>query len=124
MIPQLRDPLDVQDRMKEEIQAVISTRTLKEWLDSFAGKDTCVTAVSDLEELLHDPHVIHRQMLPEAEVPGLGRVRQVGIPIKLSRTPGQIRATVPESGEHTAQLLAECGISQEELLSLREQGIV
>ena len=123
-IPKLGDALAVQDRMKEEIQAVILTRTRDQWLEAFAGKDTSVTAVNDLEELLHDPQVMHRQMLPEVEHLGMGRLRQVGIPIKLSHTPGQIRTTAPELGEHNAQLLAECGISEEELARLQEQGVI
>ncbi len=125
LIPRLADPLATQDRMKEEIQAVISTRTRDEWLAVFVGKDTCVTAVSDLDELLRDPQIMHRQMLPEVDFPGgTGRQKQIGIPIKLSHTPGQIRTDAPALGQHTGQLLAECGIAQEELPRLREQGII
>ena len=76
--------------------AVFRTRTQKEWLDLLMHEDACVTAVQSLDEVFADPHVLSRQMLVETTHPQAGRVRQIGIPIKFSETPGEIREPAPE----------------------------
>jgi len=63
-------------------------------------------------------------MVVELDQPGFGAVRQLGFPVKLSRTPAAIENPAPALGEHTAELLAEAGYSAEEIQALEEQGAV
>jgi crotonobetainyl-CoA:carnitine CoA-transferase CaiB-like acyl-CoA transferase len=58
------------------------------------------------------------------EQPGLGEVRQLGFPIKLSRTPAGIDRPAPALGEHTMEVLTEAGYSAEEVEALAESGAV
>ncbi len=71
--------------------------------------------VQDYEELVNDPQVIANAYIQEVERPGHGPVPMVGAPVKFSRTPGEIRRLAPALGEHTHEVLLECGLTQEEL---------
>jgi crotonobetainyl-CoA:carnitine CoA-transferase CaiB-like acyl-CoA transferase len=86
--------------------------------------DVCVGKVYDVDEMVRDPQVTHRQMIVEAEHPTHGRVRQVGIAIKLSETPGSIRSAAPLANEHTDLVLKDLGLSAAEIVALREKKVV
>ena len=70
-----------------EIAAVFRERTRDEWT-AFAGEhDCCLEPILDLDEVLDSELVRARGMVVELDQPGIGPVKQVGAPIKLSRTP-------------------------------------
>jgi crotonobetainyl-CoA:carnitine CoA-transferase CaiB-like acyl-CoA transferase len=56
------------------------------------------------------------------EQPEFGEIRQLGFPIKLSRTPACIDRPAPGLGEHTAEVLSQTGYSPEEIQALEEAG--
>ena len=62
-------------------------------------------------------------MLVEHEHPSAGTIKSIGIPVKLSETPGAIRRAAPRLGEHTDAVLRECGLSDREIGELREAGV-
>jgi crotonobetainyl-CoA:carnitine CoA-transferase CaiB-like acyl-CoA transferase len=111
-------------RAREEIQAIIRTRTRDEWFELLVKHDVCVGKVYDVEEVFRDPQVLHRQMVVEVEHPTLGKVREVGIAIKMSETPGSIRRLGPHTGEHTDEVLRELGMTPGEITALREKKVV
>jgi crotonobetainyl-CoA:carnitine CoA-transferase CaiB-like acyl-CoA transferase len=61
-------------------------------------------------------------MVVEWEQPELGPVRQLGVPVKLSRTPGDVHAPAPALGEHTEAVLSDAGFSEQEIAALLESG--
>ena len=61
-------------------------------------------------------------MVISYEQPELGEIKQLGFPIKLSRTPASVERPAPALGEHTAELLMEAGYSAEEVKALEESG--
>jgi formyl-CoA transferase len=63
-------------------------------------------------------------MVIEVEHPILGKIKQVGIAPKFSKTPGKVRSLAPLPGEHTDEILEELGFKLEEIQSLRQEGIV
>ena len=112
----------------EEIRASFKnaflTRTRDEWFDLLMKADTAVGKVYDIHELSSDPQVLHREMVVEVEDPAKGKVRQVGIGIKLSETPGKIRKLAPHPGEDTKAILVELGFSEEEMERLYHDKVV
>ncbi len=100
------------------------TRTRDEWFEHLKQYDICVAPVYSLEQAAADPHNRARQMVVEVEHPRLGAVRQVGIGPKFSETPGAIRTTAPRPGQHTDEVLAAAGYTQEQIEGLRTLGAV
>ena len=61
-------------------------------------------------------------MMVETEHPIAGRVKNIGIPIKLSETPGRFQRPAPTLGQHTDEVLTELGCSPDEIAKLRAEG--
>jgi len=61
-------------------------------------------------------------MVVEMDQPGFGRVRQLGVPVKMSRTPGDPTRPAPAFGEHTKEVLREAGYSDEQVAAMLESG--
>lgn len=109
-----------------EVQAIFAGRTRDEWQD-FAGKhDCCLEPVLELDEALSSDLVRERDMVIELDQPGAARpVRLLGVPVKMSRTPGDPnRSPGPGLGEHTEDLLREAGYSPAEIADLLARGAV
>jgi alpha-methylacyl-CoA racemase len=111
-------------RCREEIEAIMRTRTRDEWYDYLTKADVCVGKVYDAHEMVRDPQVQARDMIVEIHHPRHGKVTQFGQPIKLSDTPGSIRSASPYSGEHTDQVLRELGMESGEIEKLRASKVV
>ena len=71
-----------------------------------------------------DPQVLARDMLIQLAHPEVGTFQTTGLPVKLSHTPGRITRRPPLLGEHTDEVLRECGLSDEEVVGLRGRGII
>jgi len=69
-----------------------------------------------------DPQALARDMVVELEHPRAGRTRALGLPIKLSATPGKVARAAPLLGEHTRQVLGEYGFSPREIEDLVRAG--
>ena len=107
------------EEMKAHFQKIFLTKTRKEWFDFLKSKDICASPVYELDEVFSDPQILHRQMLLELDHPTEGKVKQVGIPIKLSETPGEVKKFGALLGEHTDEILLYSGYTQEEIAQLR-----
>jgi crotonobetainyl-CoA:carnitine CoA-transferase CaiB-like acyl-CoA transferase len=110
--------------IREEMTRIFLTKTREEWLDLLMKEDTCVTAVHSLEETFSDPQVLHRKMLVEVPHPKAGRTKQIGVPIKFSETPGEIRNPAPEIGQHTEEILQGLGYNKNRIEQLRKEGVI
>ena len=83
-----------------------------------------MSKVYNLNEVFLDPQVLHRKMVVEIDHPSLGKIKQLGISIKLSDTVGQIRSLSPILGEHTEEVLQDLGYTSEDIRRLRQAKIV
>jgi crotonobetainyl-CoA:carnitine CoA-transferase CaiB-like acyl-CoA transferase len=109
-----------------EVEAIFASRTRAEWT-AFAGEhDCCLEPVLELEEALDSELVRAREMVVELDQPGAAEpVRLLGVPVKLSRTPGDpARAPGPALGADTDAVLAAAGYAPEEVEALKAQGAV
>ena len=77
-------------------------------------------AVRDLAEVFNDPQLAAREMIQAVEHATLGSVRALGVPIKLSDTPGAVRTAPPTLGQHTDQILrTDLGLTDADIARLR-----
>lgn len=80
--------------------------------------------IYSVADIVHDPHYLAREMIIPAELPGKVAVKMPGIAPKLSETPGAVRWSGPELGEHTDAVLADLGMTELQILDLRQRGVV
>ena len=103
---------------------LFATRTRDDWYDHLSKTDICVGKMLTLDELEHDPQIKARNMIVEVETPTGEKVKQVGISIKFSETPGSIRSVAPSLGQHTDAVLADLGYSPEQIERWRGDGAI
>lgn len=106
--------------VENDVRSIFLTRTRDEWFDFLIANDVPVGKVYSLDEVFTDPQLLHRKMLLEFDHPTLGKVKQPGISIKLSTTPGQVRSLAPYAGEHTGEIMKALGYTDSEIESLRK----
>ena len=100
------------------------TKTRDEWFELLKDKDISVGKVYSLDEAINDPQIVDRGMVVEVETPDGGTVKQPGIAIHLSDTPGEVRHTGPVTGQHTREVLLALGYTQDRVDDLiREEAI-
>jgi alpha-methylacyl-CoA racemase len=105
---------------------IFAGRTREQWSAFAAEHDCCLEPVMELDEALSSELVGAREMVVQLDQPGAQRpVRLLGLPFKLSRTPGDPgRAPGPGLGEHTREVLAEAGFGGSEIDALLAAGAV
>ncbi len=106
----------------EPIAEVFRARTREEWRAFNDEHDAMIEPVLDLDEALDSELVRAREMVVELEQPELGPVRLLGVPVKLTRTPGDPSRPAPALGEHTEEVLSAAGFSGEEIGALVAAG--
>jgi alpha-methylacyl-CoA racemase len=107
-----------------QVMAIFKERTRGDW-EAFAREhDCCLEPLLELDEALDSELVRAREMVVEIEQPGVPQpVRQLGIPVKLSRTPGSsARLPGPALGEHTEELLLGAGYTPEQVAAMLSAG--
>jgi crotonobetainyl-CoA:carnitine CoA-transferase CaiB-like acyl-CoA transferase len=107
-----------------QVADVFRARTRDEWRAFNDEHDAMIEPVLGLDEALAAELVREREMVVELEQPGLGPVRLLGLPIKLSRTPGDATRPAPALGEHTEEVLREAGLDPERVDALLASGAV
>jgi alpha-methylacyl-CoA racemase len=107
-----------------EVEAIFAARTREQWRAFASEHDCCLEPVLELDEALDSELVRAREMVVELDQPGAKRpVRLLGVPVKLSRTPGNPnRAPGPGLGEHTREVLAALGYDARQIDALLESG--
>ena len=121
---------DAQGGHRQEIfdflEETFKTRTRDEWFELLKDQNISVGKVYSLDEALADPHMVHRGMVVEVEAPDLpeGKVSQVGIPIRLSDTPGRVRHVGSVTGQHTGEVLRALGYTREQVKDLQQREVV
>jgi crotonobetainyl-CoA:carnitine CoA-transferase CaiB-like acyl-CoA transferase len=111
------------DALYETLRDLLSTRTTAAWLDDLDAGNVPAMAVLSGEDLIADDHLNATDFWHQFEMEQIGTVRMPGIPMQFSATPGAIRRPPPRLGQHSVEVLGECGLAADEIQQLIEQGV-
>jgi crotonobetainyl-CoA:carnitine CoA-transferase CaiB-like acyl-CoA transferase len=106
------------DALAAALAPLFRGRTTAEWLAALDAAGVPAGPVLSIAEVLAHPQTVARDMVPEVEHTTVGRVRTLGLPLKLSATPGGVHRAAPLLGEHTREILREHGYSAAEIDAL------
>lgn len=112
--------LELADLIAEKLQ----TRSSDEWEVLLNENGIPCGPLYRVDQALEHPQVQHRAMVVEKEHPTAGLIRLLGLPVKLSDTPGEVRLAPPVLGQHTRDILTTIGYSPEDVRRLAEDGVL
>jgi crotonobetainyl-CoA:carnitine CoA-transferase CaiB-like acyl-CoA transferase len=107
----------------DHLRTIFASKTLAEWKESLAGVDCCWAPVQNFAEVLEDPFFAEREMVVTTGDPDPKRAKTMGVPIKLSDTPGGVRTLPDNFGESTAAVLKGLGYSDQEIKQFSDSGV-
>jgi formyl-CoA transferase len=119
-----------QDRMANrplliaEIEKVTQDKTRAEWLALLEKAGVPAGPINNYAEALADPHTLARGMVVDLVHAGAGDIKALGVPVKLSETPGAVERAAPLLGAHTSEILKELCYSETEERALRAKGVI
>ncbi len=121
-------PLQYDDSRKQEIidfyREKIREKPLAHWESAFSSLDICWGPVRTLDEALEAPLFCEREMVLELKAKDGQSSKVLGIPVKLSNTPGSVRTPPPGFGEDTQDILRELGYSNTQIRRLLDEGVI
>ncbi|NUG11283.1 CoA transferase [Acinetobacter seifertii] len=117
------DRIKHRDEIIGILQTHFLTKTADEWVDAIYAAKVPVGVINNLEQAFQEPQVIAREMLVEMNHPQREKLKIIGSPIKLSRTPVEYKTAPPLLGEHTQAVLGRV-VSSEKLAELKEKGVI
>jgi formyl-CoA transferase/CoA:oxalate CoA-transferase len=107
------------------LQEAFLTKTYEEWEAILVPAGMPIGAINTIAQVVEHPQVAARGALAECPHPVAGTIQMVGPPVRMSNTPGAVRAPAPLLGEHTDQVLRErLGLTADEIARLRHDGVL
>ena len=108
------------------IDKVFASKPRDHWMKVLKeGGDFIYTVVNSIADLPSDPQMIENDYVVDYDHPTWGRTQIVGVPFRLSKTPGNPKAPAPEFGQHTETILTELlGYSWEDVAKLRDSEVI
>ena len=112
-----------------ELRPILAERfragTRQSWIERLTAAGVPCGSVRDLHGVFGDPQLAAREMVAGVDHPTIGRLRLLGVPVKLSDTPASVRTAPPTLGQHTASVLQQdLGLSASEIERLRADGVI
>jgi CoA:oxalate CoA-transferase len=113
---------------REKINAIVGGKlamnTTDHWVKTLNAAGVPSGPVHAVADVFEDPQILAQDMVLEVEQPGHGLVRMLGFPMKFTSTPCTVRRPAPALGEHSDEVLAELGFSEEQRREFNETGVV
>jgi crotonobetainyl-CoA:carnitine CoA-transferase CaiB-like acyl-CoA transferase len=107
-----------------QIEQAMLTRTTAQWVQTLDDAGVPVGPIQTVDQAVQDPQVLARGMIVELDHPTAGPLKVVGCPVRLTRTPPLVRTPPPILGQHTDEVLAALGFSDDDIASLHHSGVV
>lgn len=100
-------------------------KSMDEWIARLGHLNICVTPVNTLEEALENQQLAYRKMVVEIDHPAVGKIRQIGCPLKSSHTSmDPNRLSAPHLGQHTREILEGLGYAENKIDDLLNKKIL
>jgi crotonobetainyl-CoA:carnitine CoA-transferase CaiB-like acyl-CoA transferase len=116
------------DSRRKEIldfmRAAFKKKTLAQWDAELADLEICWGRVQTFSEVLQDPLFRKREMILEFQQKDSKKQTAIGVPVKLSKTPGSVRSEAVDFGQSTAAILKELGYTQDQIREFSEKGVI
>ena len=106
------------------LQEYFLSREADDWVADLQANSVPAGPINDLADVFSDPQVLHRDMFLEIPHPTLGSIKQTGLPIKFSRTPGGLDQHPPLLGEHNEAILQDLGYGVDEIRDFVEKAVI
>ncbi len=116
--------LEHYDELRPIIDRVVSGMSRAETIAQMDAVGIPAGPINTVGEILDDPHIHAREMVVELTDPEKGPLRMLGIPIKLSDTPGVVENAPPRFGEHNREILLNLGYSEEDIRRLADHEVI
>jgi len=110
--------------LSAEIEQVFAHATVAHWVDVLNHAGVPAGPVYTVAEVFEDPQVQHMAMTAQARASSGRLCTFITQPVRLERTPAEVRTAAPECGEHTDEVLREAGLDEGEIQALRAAGVV
>jgi formyl-CoA transferase len=118
------DRVNNRGKLVSMLQELFLTRPVQAWVDELQQFNVPCGPINDLADVFSDPQLLHRQMYVEMPHPTLGTIKQTGLPIKFSLTPGGLDRHPPLLGEHNQEILKGLGFSEADVKRLAEESVI
>ena len=110
--------------LEQELERTLVTQPVEHWVELMIDAGVPAGPILNYQQVLEDPHTLAREMVIEIDHPKAGRIKSLGSPVKLSKSPLGTPLYPPLLGEHTDEFLLELGIDSDRVAELRERGVV
>ncbi len=107
-----------------ELEKMTETQSRAVWLERLEKAGVPAGPINNYAEALADPHALARGMVVDLVHPGAGDIKALGVPVKLSDTPGALDRAAPLLGQHTAEILTELCYSESQQKALLSKGVI
>jgi crotonobetainyl-CoA:carnitine CoA-transferase CaiB-like acyl-CoA transferase len=119
------DRIEQVNVLEKCIEEVLIEKETQYWVEKMDENGVPGGPIYTYDQTLNDPHILARGMVQEFEHPKAGRMKTLGIPAKMSGTPGQISKSAPQLGQHTEEVLRQyLDFPLEEIENLRNENVI
>jgi len=119
-----RDRMRHRDALIAEIERTTAKEARVHWLARLDQAGVPAGPINTYPEALADPHALARDMVVDLVHPGAGPIKALGVPVKLSDTPGAVDRPAPLLGQDNTEVLTELGYSEAEQRTLKDDGVI
>ena len=112
------------DALTPIMEETFRTQTTAHWVEVLENAGVPCGPIYNIEQVYADPHVQSREMSVKLEHPKSGSIRNIGVPVKLSDTPGSVRTPAPLLGQHSDEVLAQYGYANGDIAVFRDAGVL